>query len=108
MEKKVTWKEFKRYFQNKYLTKHYYDRKMKEFFKLKIESMTMDEYERIFLELLKYVDFIKDEQVKIQMYLNEIPSIFSDMIQYEDPNTLDETIRISKFIYDNHRGKPNF
>jgi hypothetical protein len=28
---------------------------MKEFFKLKLESKTMDEYERRFLELLRYV-----------------------------------------------------
>jgi hypothetical protein len=33
---------------------------MKEFFELKLGSMTMDKYERIFLELLKYVDFIKE------------------------------------------------
>jgi hypothetical protein len=39
------------HFQKKYLTKHYYDRKMKDLFELKLGSMTMDEYERIFLEL---------------------------------------------------------
>jgi hypothetical protein len=60
-ERKVTWREFKRYFQKKYLTKHYYDRKMKELFELKLETMTIDEYGRIFLEILKYVSFIKDK-----------------------------------------------
>jgi hypothetical protein len=65
-EKKVTWREFKRYFQNQYLTKRYYDKKMKELFKLKLGSMAIDEYERRFLELMKYVVFIKDEKVKIQ------------------------------------------
>ena len=64
-EKEVMWKEFKRYFEKKYLTKRYYDRKMKEFFELKLGGMTIDEYEQIFLELLKYVSFIKDEAVKI-------------------------------------------
>jgi hypothetical protein len=44
-EKYITWKEFKRYFKRKYLTKRYYDRKMKESFKLKLGSMTIDEYE---------------------------------------------------------------
>jgi hypothetical protein len=38
---------------------------MKELFELKLGSMTIDEYKRIFLELLKYVPFIKDEAVKI-------------------------------------------
>ena len=44
-EKEVTWKEFNRYFEKKYLTKRYYDGKMKEFFELKLGSMTIDEYE---------------------------------------------------------------
>jgi hypothetical protein len=41
-EKDITWKEFKRYFEKKYLTKRYYDRKMKEFFELKLGSMIID------------------------------------------------------------------
>jgi hypothetical protein len=53
---------------------------MKDLYKLKLGSMTMDEYERRFLDLLKYVNFIKDEHVKIQRYLSGIPSIFSDKI----------------------------
>jgi hypothetical protein len=65
-EKEVTWKEFKRYFEKKYLTKRYYDRKMKEFFELKLGSMTIDEYERSFLELLKYVPFIKTRLSKFR------------------------------------------
>jgi hypothetical protein len=92
-EKNVTWREFKRYFQKKYLTKRYYDKKMKELFELNLGSMTIDEYERRFLELLKYVSFIKDESVKIQRYLSGFPSFISDKIQYDDPKTLEETIR---------------
>jgi hypothetical protein len=54
-EKNDTWREFKRYFQKNYLTKSYYDKKMKELFELKLGSMTIDECEMRFLELLKYV-----------------------------------------------------
>jgi hypothetical protein len=53
---------------------------MKEFFKLKLGSMTIDEYERRFLELLQYVSFIKDETVNIQRYLSELPSFISEKI----------------------------
>jgi hypothetical protein len=70
--------------------------------------MTMEKYERIFLELLKYVDFIKYEHVNIQRFLSGLPSIFSDKIQYDDPKTLDEAIRRAKCLYDQHRGRPNF
>jgi hypothetical protein len=107
-EKNVTWKEFKKHFEKKYLAKRYYDKKMKEFFELKLGSMTIDEYERRFLELLKYVPFIKDEAVKIQRYLSGLPSFISDKIQYDDPKTLEETIRREKCLYDQHKGKPTF
>ena len=84
-ERNVSWKEFKKHFENKYLNKRYYDKKMKELFELKLGSMTIDEYERRFLELLKYVSFIKDETVKIQRYMSGLPSFISDKIQYDDP-----------------------
>jgi hypothetical protein len=92
-EKNVTWKEFKKHFEKKYLTKRYCIKKMKDLFELKLRSMTIDEYERRFLELLKYVSFIEDETVKIQRYLSGLPSFISDKIQYDDPKTLEETIR---------------
>jgi hypothetical protein len=66
---------------------------MKELFEIKLEGMTIDEYERRFLELLKYVSFIKDEIVKIHRYLSGFPSFISDKIQYDDPKTLEETVR---------------
>jgi hypothetical protein len=84
-ERDITWKELKRYFQRKYLTKIYYDKKMKEFFELKLDNQTIDEYEQKFLELLKYVPFIKDESVKIHRYLSGLPHPIVDKIQYDDP-----------------------
>jgi hypothetical protein len=107
-EKDITWKEFKKYFEKKYLTKIYYDRKMKEFFELKMGSMTIDEYERSFLELLKYVMFIKDETAKIQRYLSGFPPSIGDKIQYDDPKTMEETIRREKCLYEPQREKTTF
>jgi hypothetical protein len=107
-EKEVTWKEFKRYFKKKCLTKRYYDRKMKEFFELKLGSMTIDEYEQSFLELPKYVPFIKDEAVKIQRYLSGLPPSIGDKIQYDDPKTMEETIRREKCLYEQQIENPTF
>jgi hypothetical protein len=107
-EKDFTLKEFKKYFEKKYLTKRYYDRKMKEFFELKLGNMSIDEYEQRFLELLKYVPFIKDETVKIQRYLTGLPPSIGDKIQYDDPNNMEETIRKAKCLYEQQREKPTF
>ena len=50
----------------------------------------MDEYDRRFFELLKYVGFKKDEKVKIQRFLSGLPSLYNDKIQYDNPRTLEE------------------
>jgi hypothetical protein len=70
--------------------------------------MTIDEYEIRLLELLKYVSFIKDEQVKIQKYLSGMPSFISDRIQYDDPKALEVTIRRDKFLYDQQNRKASY
>jgi hypothetical protein len=47
---------------------------MKDLFELELGSMTIDEYERRFFDLLKYVSFIKDETINIHRYLSGMPS----------------------------------
>ena len=70
--------------------------------------MMIDEYERKFLELLKYVEFIKERKVKIQKYLSGFPSFISDKIHYNDPKILEETTKSSKCLYDQQRGRLTF
>jgi hypothetical protein len=81
---------------------------MKELFELKLESMTMDEYEKKFFELLKYVDFIKYEKVKIQRFLSGLPSFYNDKIQYDNSKTLEEAIRRERHLYEKSIGRPVF
>ena len=76
---------------------------MKEFFEIKLGIMTIGEYERRFFELLKYVSFIKDETVNIQRYLSGLPPSIEDKIQYDDPKTMEETIRRLKCLYEQQR-----
>ena len=38
-EKKIRWKQFKKYFKQKYLSDMYYDDKIKEFHELKLETI---------------------------------------------------------------------
>jgi hypothetical protein len=78
---------------------------MKDFFELKLVTMTMEEYEKRFFEFLKYVDFIKDDKFKIQRFMSGLPSFYSDNIQYDNRNTLEETIRIKRNLYEKSKGK---
>jgi hypothetical protein len=78
---------------------------MKEFFEIRLGSMTMGEYENNFLGFLKYVGFIKDEKVKIQRFLSGMPSFYKDKIQYDEPTNLIEAIRKDKYPYDQGKGR---
>jgi hypothetical protein len=79
-EKMMSWKQFKKYFQQQYLSEQYYGKKMKELFELKLGNMIMDEYVRNLLELLMYVSFIKDDKVKIHRFPSGLPSFYKDTI----------------------------
>ena len=69
-ERKIVWKQFQKYFKQKYLSNRYYDDKIKEFHELRLGQQTMEEYANKFLKLLRYVRHIKDEKVKIQRFLS--------------------------------------
>jgi hypothetical protein len=81
---------------------------MKELFEPKLGSMTIYEYEIKFLELLKYVAFIKDEKFNIHRYLSGFHSFISDNIQYDYPKMLEETKRYAKCLYEKQRGRSSF
>ena len=71
---------------------------MPEVFELWLGSITMDEYGKIFLELLSYVEFIQEEKVKTQHFLSVLPAFYKDKISYDDPHTLKECIQKDKFL----------
>lgn len=43
---------------------------MKDFYELNMGSMTDEEYTSIFLELLRYVPYLKGEKVKIHRFIS--------------------------------------
>ena len=66
----MIWSEFERLFRKKYLSERYYDGREKEFSELKMGSMTDEEYTSGFLELLRYVSYLKEEKAKIQRFIS--------------------------------------
>ena len=63
-------------------------------------SMTMDDFINIFLDLLHYVPYIKDEKVKIQHFLGCLPPNFRERIEFDMPKTLDTTLYKSRLCYE--------
>ena len=106
-ERRIPWKQFKKYFKQKYLSDRYYDDKIKEFHELKLRQLTMEEYANKFLELLRHVRYIRDDKVKIRCFLSGIPQAYKDRIEFDEPQTLEEEIRKAKYCYDQNKTKPD-
>jgi hypothetical protein len=64
-EKDLSWKQFKKYFRKQYLSQKYMDGKTKKFYELWLGQLTIDEFLNKFLELLRYVPYIKYEKEKM-------------------------------------------
>ena len=64
------------------MSERFFDRKVKYFCELRMGSMTLDAFINIFLDLLHYVPYIKDEKVKIQQFLGCLPPNFRERIEY--------------------------
>eukprot|EP00253_Pinus_taeda_P014682 PITA_14682 len=67
--------------------------------------MTYEEYTTKFLELLRYVPYIKDEKEKVQRFISGFPSTFKDWIEYDEPRSLEEVIGKLKHYYDQLKRK---
>ena len=74
--KETCWSNFRNIFQEKYMSKRFFDRKVKEFHELRMGSMTMDSFINRFLDMLHYVPYIKVEKVNIQQFLGCLPPNF--------------------------------
>lgn len=72
----------------------------KEFYETKLGSMVDDEYMSIFLELLRYVPYLKDEKMKIQRFISGLDVAFKDMIEFDEPQSLEEAIKKLKHLYE--------
>jgi len=52
---------------------------------IKMGSMIDEEYTTKFLDLLRYVPYLKDEMTKFQRFFSGLPLTFRDRIEYDEP-----------------------
>ena len=68
----------------------------------------MEEYANKFLELLRYVRYIRDEKVKVQRFLSGLLQAYRDRIEFYEARTLEEAIRKAKYCYEQRKGKLDY
>jgi hypothetical protein len=59
----------------------------------------MDTYSKRLLEFLRYVPYLEEEKERIQCFLNGFPRSYKDMIKFDEPKNLEDTIRKAKCCY---------
>ena len=62
----MEWLEFKKNFKKQYLSQNYYERESKEYYKLWLGQMAMDDLINKFLDLLRFVPYIQEDKVKLK------------------------------------------
>ena len=57
---------------------------------------------------MDYVPYIKDEKVKIQQFLELLPTYFQDIIEFDSTNALEASFHKERICYEHnqHRTKP--
>ena len=65
-----------------------------------MSSMSDEEYTTIFLELLRYEPYLKDEKENIQSFISGFPLSFKDQIEFDEPQSLEEAIKKLKHCYE--------
>ena len=73
--------------------------KDKEFNDLRLVQLTMDEFVTKFLNLQRYVPYIKEEKAKVYRFIICIPLAYKGKIEFDMPKTMDEVIRKAKLCY---------
>ena len=62
--------------------------------------MTMEELINKFLDLLRFVPYIKEEKVKVQSFLSCKPQAYKDIIEFDNLKTLDEVLRKARLCFE--------
>ncbi|MQL70071.1 hypothetical protein Taro_002364 [Colocasia esculenta] len=92
-DRQVTWDEFTCLFKAKFIPEHVQDKMGQEFLSLTEGSMSVQEYEARFVELLKYVPHIvADERRKVKKIVMELrPSLRTRLVAF-DHRTMEEAL----------------
>jgi hypothetical protein len=63
-------------------------------------QLTIDEYVNKFFDLLRYVPYIKAEKEKVQRFISGLPKDYRKRIEFDEPKTLEDTIRKANYCHE--------
>ena len=90
------------------MNERYYDDKAKEFHELRPGQLTIDEFVTKFTNLLRYVPYRREEKEKVQRFLNCLPTVYKEKIEFDNPKTIDEAVRKARLCYQQFKRKTEY
>jgi len=91
-----------------YLLDRCYDNKENDFYEMISGHLSDEEYITRFLELLRYVPYLKDYKAKFQLFISRFPMSFKDRIKFYEPQTLDDATNKFKHYCEQEKRSPDF
>jgi len=68
----------------------------------------MDDFFNKIMNLLRYVPYLKEEKAKIQRFVSCLSFSYREIIEFDNPKTMDQTIRKENLcFYQNHKKYDN-
>jgi hypothetical protein len=61
--------------------------------------MAMDDVINKFLDLLRFMPYIKEDKVNIQRFLSFLPQSYKEKIEFDNPKSLNEVFRTTQMCY---------
>jgi hypothetical protein len=65
--------------------------------------MTIEDFVTKFVNLVRYIPYLREEKEKVQMFISCLPQAYKDKIEFLNPKTMDEIIRHTKLCYTNFK-----
>ena len=91
----LTWETFLERFRERYLSDHFRQKQIEEFHSLHQRGLTVAQYESRFLELLPYVEYMKDERQRVHRFIMGLNFSLQGPVRLAFPTTFRQVVEIA-------------
>lgn len=91
----LTWESFLERFCERYLSEHFRQKQIEEFHSLYQRGLTVAQYESRFLELLPYVEYMKDEKLRVHCFIMGLNFSLQGPVRMAFPTTFRQAVEIA-------------
>ena len=96
----LTWETFLERFRERFMSEHFRQKQIEEFHSLHQRGLTVGQYESRFLELLPYVEYMKDEKQQVHRFIMGLNFSLQGPVRMAFPTTFRQVVEIALVVED--------